>query len=68
MIPAMEMGFPLPLPATTRPPRIALHRVLAILAAIVLVGSFAAATPAAGEAPHTRAFRASPGRPVRIGS
>ena len=49
MIPAMETGFPLPLPATTRPPRIALHRVLAILAAIVLVGSFAAATPAAGD-------------------
>jgi LPXTG-site transpeptidase (sortase) family protein len=50
MIPAMEMGFPLPLPATThRPPRIALHRVVAVLAAIVLVGSFAAATPAASD-------------------
>jgi LPXTG-site transpeptidase (sortase) family protein len=49
MIPAMEIGFPLPLPATTRPPRIALHRVVAMLAAIVLVGSFAAATPAASD-------------------
>ena len=50
MIPAMEMEFTLPLPATThRPPRVALHRVVAILAAIVLVGTFAAATPAASD-------------------
>jgi len=47
--PAMEISFRLPLPATTRPWATAPRRLLAMLAAIVLVGSFAAATPATGD-------------------
>jgi LPXTG-site transpeptidase (sortase) family protein len=56
--PAMEISFPLPIPPTThrpetthRPaiahlPAIAPRRIVAMVAAIVLVGSFAVATPA----------------------
>jgi LPXTG-site transpeptidase (sortase) family protein len=47
--PAMEIRFALPIPSTTHRPAIALRRILAMLAAIVLVGSFAAATPASSD-------------------
>ena len=47
--PAMEIRFRLPLPATSPSLPTAPRRLLAILAAIVLVGSFAAATPTTGD-------------------
>jgi LPXTG-site transpeptidase (sortase) family protein len=47
--PAMEIRFRPPIPATTHRPAIAPRRLLAMLAAIVLVGSFAATTPATGD-------------------
>ena len=60
--PAMEIRFRLPLPAPPLLLPTAPRRLLAILAAIVLVGWFAAATPTTGDG-STQTKRGQPVRP-----